>query len=187
MASLLVRTSPSPVEYELAPTVGLLVQDKSGAKLVIGAANAQMAWGPARVRRDRSTGLGGEQKLVAKKWKVVSGDTVPVVGRDTGNAVVDGDPHRDTVPSGMFVEEFLCVERCHATGTRRGHGLAVYLVRNITRREYARNAGRRCVSFEAGLDNDVVIIHVELVLEESGVGTVADRDEYARQINLFRL
>ena len=54
-------------------------------------------------------------------------------------------------------------------------------------REYAGHARRRRITFDPGLDDDVVVLHVELAVEEPGIRAVANRDENAGDVDFFRL
>ena len=51
--------------------------------------------------------------------------------------------------------------------------------------EYAGNAALGGHAFEAGADADIAVLHVQLALEQVGVGFVADGDEYAGQVHFL--
>src|SRR5262245_36997427 len=63
----------------------------------------------------------------------------------------------------LVLEPALRVERRHATRARRGHRLAVHRVRDVARREHARQVGAR----RARRHGEVaLLVHVELPLED---------------------
>ena len=82
---------------------------------------------------------------------------------------------------GLLGKPALGLDRRHAAETGRGHRLAVDVVGDIARREYAgharRGRERRCLDVAIRLDR-------ELALEETGSGLVSDRDENAIGLDL---
>src|SRR5258706_11403902 len=84
------------------------------------------------------------------------------------------------------LEKLLGVQRRHAAGAGAGDRLAVDMVLHIAGGEHARHAGHRRKTFEAGLGDDVAVLHLELALEDVGVGLMADRDEAALERELLR-
>ena len=78
------------------------------------------------------------------------------------------------------------VERGHAAGGGAGDGLAVDVVLHVARGEHAGDAGGGGVALEPGARDDVAALHVELALEEVGIGLVADGDEAAGELQLAR-
>ena len=40
------------------------------------------------------------------------------------------------------------------------------------------------VTLDAGFDDDVAVLHVDLAIEQAGVWAMADRNEYAREIDV---
>ena len=69
----------------------------------------------------------------------------------------------------------------HAAGTRRSHRLTIDVIGNVTGGEYTRHTGGGGIAGDAGLDLDVTVCHVQLTFEDSGVGGMADGDEYPLQ------
>jgi hypothetical protein len=84
------------------------------------------------------------------------------------------------------VEKFFRIQRRHAAGSRRGHRLAIDVVRDVAGREHAGYAGRGGIAVQAALHADVAVGHFQLSGEDFGVGRVADGDEHARDLQILR-
>jgi hypothetical protein len=56
-------------------------------------------------------------------------------------------------------------------------GLSIHVICDVARGENTRNAGRRRIARDAGLHDDVTVLHVELALEELGVRRVSNCNE----------
>ena len=56
------------------------------------------------------------------------------------------------------------------------------MIHHISRREYARDARRGCLTIEARFHPNVASLDVELIGEEFRVGRMANSDEYAMNI-----
>ena len=73
-------------------------------------------------------------------------------------------------------QPLLGLERGHAAGAGRRHGLAEDLVLHVARRVDALDVGRRRI----GPGQQIALaVHGELALEQLGVGRMADGDEHA--------
>ena len=81
---------------------------------------------------------------------------------------------------GQGVQVLLRVQGGHAAGPGGGDGLAVDMVHDVAGGEDPGDRGGGGVAVGAALDLDVAAGHVELALEDLGVGLVADGDEDAR-------
>lgn len=69
-----------------------------------------------------------------------------------------------------LVQEPLRIQRCHAAKAGGGDGLAIHLVGHITCGEHAGDAGLGGVAFQAGLDLQVAISHLQLAFEQRSIG-----------------
>src|SRR5262245_60080743 len=76
-----------------------------------------------------------------------------------------------------LLEVLVRVERCHAARAGRRDRLAVDVVGDVARCEYAWHAGRRRHTAAAAADDDVALFHLELTVEDRGVRGMSDRDE----------
>src|SRR5271168_2146838 len=71
------------------------------------------------------------------------------------------------------------VQRSHTPRARRGDGLTIDVIGHVAGGEYARYAGRRRLAFTATLDHDIAAPHLQLFVEQLGVGLVPHGDENA--------
>src|SRR5262245_2639154 len=83
-----------------------------------------------------------------------------------------------------LVQIFVRIERCHAAGTGGGDRLAIDMIGDVARSEHAGHARLRRVAAEAGLYDQVTAFHFQLPFEELRVRRMADRDEYAGDVEL---
>src|SRR5476651_2413927 len=77
----------------------------------------------------------------------------------------------------QVVQVFFRVQRRHAARAGAGHGLAIYVVLYVSRREYAGYAGGGRIALVTAAGEDVAVLHFELPLEDLRIGRVADGDE----------
>ena len=79
----------------------------------------------------------------------------------------------------------LGLDRGHATGPGRGHGLAEHVVGDIARREHSLDRCERRAG--VGEHHVAVLVQVDLALEQLRVGVVADGDEQPADVELRRI
>ena len=85
-----------------------------------------------------------------------------------------------------FIQVFFRVKRGHATGPRRGHRLPIDRIGHVAGREYARDAGGRCITADSTVDLDITVVHFQLSLEDGGVRLVSDGNKDPMQIDVGR-
>src|SRR5690606_28590309 len=81
--------------------------------------------------------------------------------------------------SALEVEELLRIQRRHAAEAGRSDRLAVDLVGDVAGREHPRHRGLGRTALQPGADLDVPAVHLQLALEQRGVGRMADGHEEA--------
>src|SRR5271157_5587340 len=92
----------------------------------------------------------------------------------SGRATATGSAWTLALGESLVCQPALSVNRGHAAGSRRGHGLAVDGIGRISAGEDALHPGAAC----PGLDFDVADrVQRELALDELGVRLVANRDK----------
>src|SRR6185437_5047549 len=77
------------------------------------------------------------------------------------------------------IQKLLRIQCGHAAEARGSDGLAIDLVGDVAGCEYAAHGCGGGAAFQSGADHDVAVAHVELALEDAGVGRVADGHEQA--------
>src|SRR5687768_17107828 len=90
------------------------------------------------------------------------------------------------VLSRLLLEEAQGVERRHAPRAGARHRLPVDMVLDVAGGEDAVHAGGGSKAGESGAGHDVPVLHLELTLEDVGVGLVADGDEAAPERDVDR-
>jgi len=85
----------------------------------------------------------------------------------------------------LYVQVALGVKGGHAAGAGGGDGLAVVLVLDVAGGKDAGDAGGGKVPLAAALGADVAAVHLQLPLEEERVGSVADGDEAAVNLEIL--
>src|ERR1700733_9667689 len=78
------------------------------------------------------------------------------------------------------------IERRHAARARRGDRLAVHVIGDVARGKDSRHAGCGGIAGKTAFHDDVAAAGLELILEETGVRRMADRDEEPRNAKLAR-
>ena len=77
----------------------------------------------------------------------------------------------------LIFQKLFRIDGCLAPRPGGGHSLLINAVMNISRRENSLHIGLGAV-----MDNDVPLIHLQLTLENSGVGLMADGNEHSLNI-----
>ena len=88
--------------------------------------------------------------------------------------------------SGDGVDKPFCIKRGHAPSPSAGARLTVNMVHDVATGKYARNAGFGRLPFEPTAHFYIAAGHIEMPLENAGIGLVADCDENAVQFDILR-
>src|SRR3546814_3170480 len=83
--------------------------------------------------------------------------------------------------SPVAVKKALGIERGHAAKPGRRDRLTIDLIGDVARGEYAGDAGLRRVAIQPGADHQITVLHLQLALEQLGIGAVADGDKEDRK------
>src|SRR5690606_4665136 len=84
----------------------------------------------------------------------------------------------------VFIQPALCVQGGHAAAGGAGDSLAIDVVLHVAGGEDARHRGHGGHALQAAAGGDVAVVHVQLALEDAGVGLVADGDEGAGHVQV---
>ncbi len=83
---MVIRIRPGPIEYELAPGIGFLIQRHRAYKLMLVIVQCHVAGVPTRAGAGALRGFHCSKKLVTQEWAVCALQSIPGCGID----VVDG-------------------------------------------------------------------------------------------------